>query len=1008
MTPRVSRSLAVCLIILLVPIVSSARPVPVSVSKISAGSDHSLILSGTNTLFSYGGNYYGQLGDGTDFDRFAAILVSDGEMHTDSNCFENIKAISAGEKHSLALDANGFVWAFGALNSSPYYGQLGNGDEGPNAVPVKVHGGGQGTPFLRYITGISASEGKYGDHSLAVDINHFCYAWGDNAEGQLAQGNSGADHYTIPKIVHGVNNNNYLQDINAVSAGVEFSMALDANGSVYTWGSNYYYHNDSHQRCGKLGINLGVFTDLNADKRTTPVKVHGVHNLNYLQNIIAISAGWDHSMALEKIYSNDPNCKGRVYTWGNNGAGDVSGYGGRLGDGTTHDACTPVLVKAGAQSSTNTYLENIIAISAGESHCMALDANGCVWTWGDNTYGEIGNGKTPSNYYPNPCSELVPVKVVGFDGVGYLKDIVYISAGYWSSLAVDKSGTVWMWGKNDAIDEGVNDGQFDDINFLTPVPLHIYEPNVHNETKNKWYKHIQPAINEANNGNVIEVNEGYYCEDVNLAGKTIILKSRDPNNLSVVNNTRIYGSIDKNGGYWTSIISLKNNNNSKIIGLTLIGGGEGINDINSNPLISHCRILANKDDGIYINSGGAATIMNNIISNNYTAGIYLVNNSTSLIRNNTIVGDESYINYCIDTSNNSNPEINSNILWGYGGLNGQNLTKIYFNCIIGYQSQSNGNFRDNPSFKNSAAGDYHLQSNSPCIDKGNPDFTSATEKDIDGENRKNGRIDVGADEFYRCSGLIDVAPNPPDGIVNFSDFVVLASAWMMKDSNDKFNDAVDFINDGRINYKDLKEFCNCWLYTNGNFRSFDEEDSTISIPPEEQSLPENIFYSDEQMAESQNEQQQSEQQSFMTDYNLPAIYLTCDNNAPEPNDEVTIQIHSVAPLFDMAIGIYVVGDANITTAMNEADCNNFGWDNGWSSDPYIDPNGYVYLGSVKWDADANGVIGYAKFRYHSGQVSVYFDQEYSGAFSWNWESLSGGYVPFSQETLYVSRDPNGP
>jgi hypothetical protein len=187
----------------------------------------------------------------------------------------------------------------------------------------------------------------------------------------------------------------------------------------------------------------------------------------------------------------------------------------------------------------------------------------------------------------------------------------------------------------------------------------------------------------------------------------------------------------------------------------------------------------------------------------------------------------------------------------------------------------------------------------------------------------------------------------------------------------------------------------------------------MSMPPEEESsFMQMDMQSEESMAESQQsqslpaqageEQQQSEQQSYLPDYNLPAIYLTCDNNTPEPNDEVTIQVHSVAPLFAMGLGIYISGDANITTAMSEADCNSFGWDNGWNSDPYID-GGWVFLSGIKWVADANGTVGYVKFRYHSGQVSVYIDQENSCAIKWDDEEF-GSYVPFSQEVLYISRD----
>jgi hypothetical protein len=125
---------------------------------------------------------------------------------------------------------------------------------------------------------------------------------------------------------------------------------------------------------------------------------------------------------------------------------------------------------------------------------------------------------------------------------------------------------------------------------------------------------------------------------------------------------------------------------------------------------------------------------------------------------------------------------------------------------------------------------------------------------------------------------------------------------------------------------------------------------------------------------------------------------------PEPNQEVTVQIHTDTPLFSLALGIYVVGDANITGAMCEADCNQYGWDNGWDSDPYIDPNGYVSISGISWAHDANGVVGYIKFRYNSWQVRVYIDQENSAVYDYTYTT-----VPLSTEVLYFGEpDPNEP
>ena len=136
-----------------------------------------------------------------------------------------------------------------------------------------------------------------------------------------------------------------------------------------------------------------------------------------------------------------------------------------------------------------------------------------------------------------------------------------------------------------------------------------------------------------------------------------------------------------------------------------------------------------------------------------------------------------------------------------------------------------------------------------------------------------------------------------------------------------------------------------------------------------------------------------------------SISLVSETNMPEPSEEVIVYVQTDTPLFAMGIGVYIVGDANITTAMSEADCNEYGWDNGWNSDPYIDPNGWIYLNGVRWNADANGTIGYFKFRYNSGQISVYIDQENSLAFGWDGNSCP--YVPFSTNTLVFGEpDPN--
>lgn len=128
------------------------------------------------------------------------------------------------------------------------------------------------------------------------------------------------------------------------------------------------------------------------------------------------------------------------------------------------------------------------------------------------------------------------------------------------------------------------------------------------------------------------------------------------------------------------------------------------------------------------------------------------------------------------------------------------------------------------------------------------------------------------------------------------------------------------------------------------------------------------------------------------------ISLVADTTLPDPNDEITVWVHTDEPLMCLGLAVYVTGDAAITTAMSEADCAAFGWDNGWNSDPYIDPNGWLYLSGVRWASDANDIVGYFKFRYYSGQISVYVDHENSDAFSWDGANTVT-FSTFSTETL---------
>jgi hypothetical protein len=147
----------------------------------------------------------------------------------------------------------------------------------------------------------------------------------------------------------------------------------------------------------------------------------------------------------------------------------------------------------------------------------------------------------------------------------------------------------------------------------------------------------------------------------------------------------------------------------------------------------------------------------------------------------------------------------------------------------------------------------------------------------------------------------------------------------------------------------------------------------------------------------------NQQQSLVLDENQPPqIWLFCDGNMnPSYGDEVTVYVHSETRLLAMGFMAEIDGDANVTTAMSTADCNDYGWDTGWNTDPVIDPDGgWVAISGVSWNRNPVGTIGYFKFRYYSGQVTVYICDTF-GAYDYNLEP-----VTFSFEPLVFGSDPN--
>ena len=318
-------------------------------TAIAAGSSsaHTLALFDDGTVQAWGNNEFGQLGDGTTTNRHAPVKVPN---------LNDIIDIATGSHRTIALHNDGTVWAWGRRS-----GQLGDGTTISSFVPVQVQN-------LKNITAIAAGF----EHTVALHNDGTVWAWGWNCCGQLGDGTT--VKRPVPVQVPNLN------DITAIAADAYHTIALRNDGTVWAWGANCF---------GQLGDGTGGW----GISRYTPVQVQ---NLN---NVTAIATGYHHTVALRS--------DGTVWAWGTN-------WFGQLGDGTTTARYTPTQVKN---------LSNVTAISAGDNHTVALRNDGTVWAWGGNQVGQLGDGTTShwdddNNIMVN--ARLAPVQVHAPGGFGYL------------------------------------------------------------------------------------------------------------------------------------------------------------------------------------------------------------------------------------------------------------------------------------------------------------------------------------------------------------------------------------------------------------------------------------------------------------------------------------------------------------------------------------------------------------------------------------------------------------
>ena len=327
-----------------------------------------------DTLWTWGYNTYGQLGNNTSTNRSTPVTTSAGGA--------NWKQVAGGRQHTAAIKTDGTLWTWGLNNAS---GQLGiNNATTPICTPVTTFAG--GTNWKQVACG--------DDHTAAIKTDGTLWTWGYNSDRQL--GDNTATTRSIP-VTTFAGGTNWKQ----VAGGDDHTAAIKTDGTLWTWGGNLY---------GQLGDNT-------VTQRITPVTTFA-GGTNWKQ----VACGNDHTAAIKT--------DGTLWTWGYNNFGQLGvnnagattnrstpgttfaggtnwkqvtsksshtaaiktdgtlwSWGrnlyGQLGTNDTNNRCTPVTTFAGGT--------NWKQVFCGSFHTAAIKTDGTLWGWGRNAYGQIGD-----------------------------------------------------------------------------------------------------------------------------------------------------------------------------------------------------------------------------------------------------------------------------------------------------------------------------------------------------------------------------------------------------------------------------------------------------------------------------------------------------------------------------------------------------------------------------------------------------------------------------------------
>lgn len=345
-------------------------------SRVASGAFHTLAIRNDGTLWAWGRNNLGQLGNGTRTDSPNPVQIGTGTTWV---------SVAAGENFSLALRSDNVLFAWGDRT----YGQVGDNvfsSSSPVTAPKALSG-----------TWAAAKAGA--THAVALKTDGTLWCWGNNAAGQLGNADALNNNRASP-----VQEYTQFRDWTAVSAGSSHSAGLRTDGSHWAWGSNEY---------GTLG------------NPYYPTLNYPVQESFYSPYWTQTDAGHDHALGM--------NTLGDIFVWGRNQQGQLGtattaptqGYPLMLGSGFVstsaghwHNAAIkkdgslwswgwnsqgqlganlPAGTSSAALVQESTRSADWLEVFPGKEQTLAMRTDGSLWAWGKNTYGQLGTGSASSN-----------------------------------------------------------------------------------------------------------------------------------------------------------------------------------------------------------------------------------------------------------------------------------------------------------------------------------------------------------------------------------------------------------------------------------------------------------------------------------------------------------------------------------------------------------------------------------------------------------------------------------